>query len=166
MRALLAVSVLSFAALTLLPLEAESQRQRGRTVSQTSAGRLASAEMLDSATVRSYMGTWDGRIFMSEQDADGLGWRIVHWSSESGAVDGNFVFTNSAMSPAVARVISVRDSSAVIEAGPYHSGSLNTDVVLRLEGIRRDESLAGTYEIRSTVGTVLRRGKFQARRTP
>ncbi len=113
---------------------------------------------------QTYAGTWEGRSFRAPGDT-GVRWTNVITAGADGKLTGSLTYPGANLPPVAVRVIEVTDSTVVQDLGPYHSVTLNADVITRAEGHIKGDSVWGTFEARPTGGGAPLRGTFAGKRT-
>ena len=111
-----------------------------------------------------YAGTWEGRSFRSSSDT-GTPFRIVAHVADDGTLRSTLLFTTLQGPPIPIRARQVSDTALVNEIGPYHSPTVNEDVVTRTTGKLFGDSLNGTFEMRPAAGgNPIMNGTFRTKR--
>ena len=110
------------------------------------------------------VGTWEGRSYRQAVDT-GIPWRTITSVAPDGSLRGTLMFTGITAGPVPIRVRAVTGSKVVQELGPYHSPTLDRDVISMSTGEFKGDSLTGDFEARSVEGgEVLLKGTFRAKR--
>jgi hypothetical protein len=110
------------------------------------------------------VGTWEGRSYRDASDT-GIPWRSIIARAPDGTIRGTLMFTDIVAGPVPIRVREVSGSKVVQELGPYHSPSVDRDVISKATGAMQGDSLTGSYEMRPAEGgDVIRTGTFRAKK--
>lgn len=109
-------------------------------------------------------GTWEGRSYRDASDT-GIPSRVIVSAGEDGVLRGTLYYTGVRAAPVPIRVREHTDTRFVEEIGPYHSPTVNQDVVTRATGTVKGDSAGGTFETRPAAGgDVIMSGTFRARK--
>ena len=111
-----------------------------------------------------FVGTFEGRSYRQASDT-GIPWRTIMSIAPDGSLRGTLTFTSITAGPVPIRVREITGSKLVQELGPYHSPTLNRDVISKSTAEVKGDSLTGEFEARPAEGgEVLLKGTFRAKR--